>query len=169
MIRTLFIAVFLMLFHQLVFAQNITQTIRGTVIDEDTQLPLIGATVAIVGQETSLGAVTEIDGTFRLPHVPIGRVDLLISYLGYEDKIIPNVEVNSAKEVVLDVQLVEASLGIEEVVVTATEKKGAALNDLAIVGTRSVSAEQTSRYAGGFNDPSKITSNCWCGYLPGWW
>ncbi|MCB0643197.1 MAG: carboxypeptidase-like regulatory domain-containing protein, partial [Phaeodactylibacter sp.] len=143
----------------LVFGQTPTQSIRGTVLDEDTQLPLIGATVVVVNSEPLIGTTTDLDGTFRLEQMPIGRVSLLVSFIGYSDKVLPNIEVNSAKEVVLDIALVEASVEMQEVDVTATQKKGAVLNDLALVSSRSISAEQTSRYAGGFNDPSKITSN----------
>ncbi|MFT4536478.1 MAG: hypothetical protein ACJA1A_002222 [Saprospiraceae bacterium] len=65
---------------------------------------------------------------------------------------------NSAKEITLDVELVESVEEMAEVVVTVTTKRGTALNESTIVSSRSISAEQTSRYAGGFNDPAKITS-----------
>lgn len=61
-------------------------------------------------------------------------------------------EVNSAKESILDIALVESVEALEEVLVTAFTKKRTALNELAMVSARSISAEQTSRYAGGFND-----------------
>jgi len=140
-------------------AQTQTQLIRGTVIDEDTQIPLIGATVSVLNIEPLIGTTSDAEGIFRLEKIPIGRVDLMISYIGYQDKFISNIEVNSAKEIILDIPLVESVETLQEVLITSSSKKGNALNELAIVSARSISAEQTSRYAGGFNDPAKITSN----------
>ncbi len=48
---------------------------------------------------------------------------------------------------------------MEEIVILANQEKGAALNDMAIIGARSISPEETNRYTGGFNDPSRIMSN----------
>lgn len=136
-----------------------TQVIRGTVLDEDTRQPLIGATVSTMDAEPLIGTTTNVEGGFRLEKIPIGRVKLRVSYLGYQEKFLSNLEVNSAKEIILDIGLVESVEELQEVVVTASTRKGTALNELAIVSSRSISAEQTSRYAGGFNDPAKITSN----------
>ncbi len=141
------------------FAQSPSQTIRGVVIDEDTQIPLIGATVTLLNTEPINGTSTDIEGIYRLEDIPIGRVNLMVSYIGYQDKLLSNIEVNSAKEILLDIALVESVETLEEVVVRASNKKGAALNELALVSARSISAEQTSRFAGGFNDPAKITGN----------
>ncbi|MGK0363111.1 MAG: hypothetical protein ACI85O_000153 [Saprospiraceae bacterium] len=139
--------------------QSPSQTIRGVIIDEDTQIPLIGATVTILNSNPVNGTTTDIDGVYRLEGVSLGRVNLAVSYIGYQEKLVPNIELNSAKEIILDIALVESTATLEEVVVTASNKKGAALNESALVSARSISAEQTSRYPGGFNDPAKITGN----------
>jgi len=160
MIRILiFVIAFTLTTNLSLFGQTPTQLIRGTVIDEDTQLPLIGATVSVLDSEPLIGTTSGVEGIFRLEKIPIGRVNLMVSYIGYQDKFISNLEVNSAKEIILDIALVESVETLKEVVVLASTKKGTALNELAIVSARSISAEQTSRYAGGFNDPAKITGN----------
>ena len=140
-------------------SQTLTQTIRGTVLDIDTQLPLIGAEVMVLDTDPVLGTTTDQNGQFRLERVPVGRVNLQLSYIGYEEQTISNLVVNSGKEVVLDVQMQESIIGMQEVVVTASQNKGEALNDMAVLSARSISAEETNRYAGGFNDPSRIVSN----------
>ncbi len=43
--------------------------------------------------------------------------------------------------------------------ITANQNKGEALNDMALLSARSISPEETNRYAGGFNDPSRILAN----------
>ena len=76
---------FLMLNTLMLQAQNITQTIRGTVVDQESKFPLIGVTVILNGTEEITGTTTDIDGKFRLEEVPVGRQSLTFSYLGYEE------------------------------------------------------------------------------------
>lgn len=139
--------------------QQLSQTVRGAVVDADNNLPLPGAQVVIAGSEPVKGAVTDAQGLFRLENVPIGRIGLLVSCLGYEQQNIPNIVVNSGKEVVLHLALRESALNVREVVVRAGQNKGEALNEMAMVSARAISPEETNRYAGGFNDPSRILSN----------
>ena len=89
-----------------------------------------------------------------MKNIPIGRIALKISYLGYETKTIPDIEVNSGKEVVLDLSMQESVLKMDEVVVKAYKNKGEAHNDMAMLSARSISPEETKRYAGGYDDPS---------------
>ncbi|RYF74091.1 MAG: carboxypeptidase-like regulatory domain-containing protein, partial [Cytophagaceae bacterium] len=140
-------------------AQGLSQTVRGTVVDSDSQLPLIGATVLVTGSKPLVGTTTDVNGNFKLTSVPTGRITLLLSYLGYEPKAIPDIVVNSGKEVVLTLSMQESTQKLAAVVVTANQAKGQALNEMALISARSISPEETSRYAGGFNDPSLIMSN----------
>ena len=139
--------------------QGIEQVVRGTVIDEDSQVPLIGAEIVILNSDPILGTTTDVNGQFRLDHVPVGRISLNISYLGYERTVIPNIVVNSGKEVVLEISMIESIIKMDEVTIVAIQNDGRAINDMALISARSVSAEETSRYPGGFNDPSRILSN----------
>ncbi|ELR72018.1 TonB-dependent receptor [Fulvivirga imtechensis AK7] len=141
------------------FGQKLTQTVRGVITDRDSKSPLIGATVVVQGSDPLIGAITDENGTFRLVYVPLGRISLQLSYVGYEPEIISNVIVNSGKEVVLALSMEESAVKMDEIVVTAVRNKGEAVNDMALVSARSISAEETNRYAGGFNDPSRIMSN----------
>jgi hypothetical protein len=147
------------IFASVVFSQNLTQTVRGTIIDTDSKLPLIGAQIVILGTDPLIGTNTDVDGKFRLENIPLGRIALQLSYVGFEDKTIPNIVVNSGKEVVLNLTMEESFETLSEVVVIANKNKGAALNDMSLISARSVSIEQTERYAGSFNDPSRILSN----------
>lgn len=159
MAKSIAASIFTLLFAAHLFGQNLTQTIRGTVLDEDSKMPLIGATAIVLGTNPAMGATTDENGQFRLPNVPIGRVSLQLSYLGYETALLPNIVVTSGKEVVLNLFMQESAVKMAEIVVTSDKNKGEALNDMALISARSVSPEQTNRYAGGFNDPSRILSN----------
>ncbi|MCF8279423.1 MAG: TonB-dependent receptor [Bacteroidales bacterium] len=144
-------------------AQQLSQTVRGTILDADSKLPLIGATIALASNATNggqgIGTVTDENGQFRFENVQIGRVELSLSYVGYENQTVPNIVVNSGKEVVLNLQMQESAVKMTEVTVTASRNKGEALNEMAMISARSISPEETNRYAGGFNDPSRILSN----------
>ena len=139
--------------------QSLTQTVRGNIIDTDNKIPLVGATVVITDSDPRTGTITDGNGNFRFEKVPVGRISLQISYLGYDSKTIPNIVVNSGKEVVLNLSMEESVVNLDEVVVKPKRNNGEALNEMALVSGRSVSLEQTERYAGSFNDPSRIVSN----------
>lgn len=146
------------LFSHMLVSQPLTQTVRGSLFDVDSNSPLIGATVIVLGTEPVVGTLSQANGTFRFDNIPLGRISLRVSYIGYEDKIIPNVEVNSGKEVILNLYLQESAVKLDEVVIKAYENEGEAINDMAIISSRSISPEKTERFAGGFNDPSRIVS-----------
>lgn len=61
---------------------NAQKTITGTVKDNSTNEPLIGATVLVDG--TTIGTATDIDGNYTLS-VPLSASRLTISYVGYSD------------------------------------------------------------------------------------
>lgn len=139
--------------------EQLTQTIRGTVLDQDSREPAFGAHVVVLGTETFLGATTELDGTFRIPNVPVGRIDLKISYLGYEDRMLSNLLVGAGKELILNVDMVESVTELAAVKITATKDKTEVLNEMATVSARQFSVEETKRYAGSFNDPARMVSS----------
>ncbi|MFY0600118.1 MAG: carboxypeptidase-like regulatory domain-containing protein [Cyclobacteriaceae bacterium] len=138
---------------------GLTQTVRGQILDIDSQTPLIGATVLIAGTNPPIGAITDIDGNFRLQKVPVGRVNLALSYVGYKNKTVSNVVINSGKEVVLELGMQESAVKMKELIITASDNKGETINDMVMVSGRSVSTEETSRYAGAFSDPSRILAS----------
>ncbi|MFY0672749.1 MAG: TonB-dependent receptor [Bacteroidia bacterium] len=153
----LFIA--LSLFSHAKSNENLTQTIRGKVIDADTKAPLIGVNVVVLESEPFIGSSTDVNGNFRLDQVAVGRVNLKLSLMGYEDKLMPNLLLSSAKELVLNIELTEAVTQINEVEITGKKHKAETLNEMALSSVRNFSVEETSRYAGTFNDPARMASN----------
>lgn len=138
------------------YSQKLTQSIRGTVIDQESKTPIIGATILIVGSDPLLGSSSRADGTFEIRDVPVGRHTLKISSIGYEDAIIPELLLGSGKEVVLTIHLQEAYTSLQEITVTAEPEKGQPLNEMATVSARSFTVEETQRYAASLNDPGRM-------------
>ena len=95
------------------FAQGIT--VKGVVIDE-TDIPLIGATVQVKGGQA--GAATDLDGNFTL--TVNKNATLVVSYIGY---LTQEVKVQGKNQ--LTIKLVPDSKTLDEVVVVGygTQKK----------------------------------------------
>lgn len=139
-------------------AQEITQTIKGKITDTDSKTPLIGANVIVIGTDPVLGAGTDIDGNYKIENVPVGRVTLKITSLGYEEQTIPNILVGSGKEVVLNIPLAESVQKLEDVTVTAKGHKAEVINQMTTVSAVSFSVEETNRFSGSLNDPARMVS-----------
>lgn len=140
------------------FAQAQTQTVRGVVRDQDAQMTLPGVNVIVVGSEPMLGASTDVDGRFKITNVPLGRITLRISAVGYEERVIPNILVEAGKETVLDVDVVESFFETEAIEIVANDNKNQPLNEMAVLSAQTFSVEETQRYAGALNDPSRMAS-----------
>lgn len=136
-----------------------TQTIRGTITDAQSDFPLIGANVIVVGSDPIMGATADADGYFKIPNVPVGRVDLKITYIGYQERFLPNILVTAGKEVVLELELQESVLTAEEIVITAEDKEQVAENEAVLLSVQSFDIEQTNRYAGSRGDPARMATN----------
>lgn len=152
------ILVFQLAFSLSGFSQNLTQTIKGMVSDLDSQVPLPGATVMVIGTDPVLGTVTDADGNFRLTGIPVGRYSLKFSYVGYEPTIRSEVLVLSGKEVILQVFMKESVVNVQQVEVKAYSNKEQATNAMAMISARQLTMEEASRYAGGIDDPSRLAS-----------
>lgn len=145
-----------MLMPALVLAQR-NQTIKGTVVDAETKQPLVGATVFVETPEM-IGASTDIDGKYHLQNVPVGRVEVKCTYIGYEPWTSGLVTLTSGKEMTIDIALEESVNMTKEVTVVATQD-GRPRNEMMTVSARSFSIKETQRFAGSINDPGRVALN----------
>lgn len=122
------------------------RTITGTVIDELTKEPLIGAVVQVKGSE-QIGVVTDMDGKYTLNNVT-SRTVLLISYLGYRSK-----EVEVGNLAVVNIVMLPQSEELDEVVIVGagTQKKVSVTGSISTVSgltLRTPSSSLTNNLAG---------------------
>jgi len=75
---TLLVLLLLLLSQSFLFAQ--VGVVRGTVMDKNTEEPLVGANIIVKG--TSIGAATDLEGKFIIRNIPVGSQTLTISYIG---------------------------------------------------------------------------------------
>ena len=107
-------ALFLFFFSGFVgFAQQ--STVTGTVLDEQNN-PMPYASVEV--QKTTIGATADINGKFAVTGVPVGKQTIVISFLGYQTKLLP-VTVETGKTIDLKVKMDPVAIQGKEVVITA--------------------------------------------------
>ena len=143
----------------ILFSQNYSQTIRGRVIDADTELPLPEATIVITDITPQKGTTSDANGEFYFNDIPIGRHNLALTFIGYNSVSIKNLSLGSAKELVLNIRMQEKITNLKEITVNAHARKDMPINDMAMISARSFTVEETERYAGSLGDPARMASN----------
>ena len=133
------------------------QTLRGVVNDRASGHPIPYATIQLT-DIPGLGMMGDSLGRFALPKVPVGRHSVQASFMGYEPATVREILVTSAKEVYLEIALLESVNELSEVVVHA-HNRNEAMNKMAVAGARMLSVEEASRYAGGFDDPARLVAS----------
>lgn len=146
-------------------SQNFKQTISGYVYDSFTDTPIPGATIIIEKDSVTVAIATDLSGFFIFKNMPIGKYVLTASYIGYETNVVPNLSLTSGKSVNTIIQLSEATHTIETVTINAHKDKAEALNEMAVIGARSFTLDETTRYAGSYGDPARMAMN-YAGVLP---
>jgi len=137
---------------------QIAQFFKGKIIDKESKAPLVGANIILLNSNSAIGAVTDLDGYFKIV-VPVGRISLKVTYVGYEDALIPEMEIIAGKEIFLNIEMRENVSNLQEVVVKAKVDKAKSLNSMATISARMISSEDANRYAAGYSDPARMVSS----------
>lgn len=135
-----------------------TQKVRGRVVDAESKQPLAGVLV-ITKSNNQLNGMTDGDGYFTINNVPVGRQSFLFQYMGFEPATVTEVMVTTGKELELNMSLTESLNKMKEVTVSATKEEGKPLNEFATISARSISVEESKRYAASFADPGRMAQN----------
>jgi len=134
-------------------AQTRIGVIKGQVVDQATQSPLVGVNVIVIG--TQLGASTDVEGNFSVIQVPVGNYSVQFSYLGYETSTRTDVIVRSQRITFVHADLPATTFQGDDVTITAgyfTE------NDERRVSVTTFSSEEIRRSPGSAGDVSRIIS-----------
>ena len=138
---------------------QIVQNVKGSVVDNESQYPLVGAKVQVLSSDTSFikRTVTDVNGNFTIYDVPLGKHDIIITYSFYQDKK-TSIIVDSGKETVVNIKLSEDITTTEEIEVVG-RKSGEVINEMATVSALQFSVEETDRFAGSRGEPARMASN----------
>lgn len=94
-----------------------TQTLRGRIVDKESNYPLAGATVQVT--DASLGGLTDTSGVYRIAGVPVGRRTVRVTLVGYKDVLLNNIIIDAGRETILNVELEETMRQLAAVTVKA--------------------------------------------------
>ena len=126
-------------------------TIKGTVSDQESGEFLLFCNVTVPGSDPIIGAQTDLDGVYELKVEP-GIHSIEITYVGYANKTITDIEVKEGEVVIMDVLMGNNAidLGVEIIVkAEAIERNEIALLNLQKKSTTiqdGISSQEISRF-----------------------
>jgi len=126
----------------LIFGQSLHNlgTIRGIILDDATLQPIPFCNVYI--KEINKGSVTDEEGKFSIEKIPEGKYTLFVSYLGYEEKTIPELNILPNRTSYIEVKLIENTQILDNVEIKTYKYEK--LKSMPI-GTYSLSREEIYR------------------------
>jgi len=139
--------------------QVLYSSIKGIILDKQSLSPLPGATIIIIDSNPLIGTVSDNTGHFKLDHIPIGKYQIRVSFVGYTSFESDPLIISSSKETVITVRLLEVILKAGEVEIKSDYKKYDVINKMATVSVRSFSVDETFRFPGSYNDPARMAAN----------
>ena len=131
------------------FGADITDVdVKGRVKDRQSQEPLIGATVKVVG--SNVAAVTDIDGNFQLSGLKDGIYDIEIKYIGYKTAVKRQVKIEDNKITTLDFEMESDNrqlAGVEVVAKANRESENVTMMEQkrSIIAVQTIGAQELSR------------------------
>lgn len=138
-----------------VYAQN--GSLRGEVIDAKTGEAIIGVTVRL--ENTSLGAITNLEGKYFITNIPPKSYNVNAAYIGYATQTKFNIVIRSEGNPDVNFKLEESSTSLGEIVVRSNPFEKVSATPLSI---QKLSQEEVAAYPGGNNDIAKVVQS-----LPG--
>ncbi|WP_264522997.1 TonB-dependent receptor [Flavobacterium sp. N502536] len=135
-----------------------TGTVKGKIIDKQSEKPLIGVVIFLIGDEKK-NATSDADGNFKLANVPLGRQSLSFSFQGYENTSVSDLDITTGKDNLLTVSMIEKFNTLDEIIVSSGSNKAKPINKMALVSTKQFTTEEVNRYAGGRSDVARLVSN----------
>jgi hypothetical protein len=139
-------------------AQDFKQTVKGRVVDGQSQSPIAGVLVEVLDSGNHVLGIDSTDdkGYYSIPSIPTGRIGIRIVTMSYMEYSLFNIIHNSGKETVLDVELFEK---VNELKGAGVKAKRNLNNSNISLSAKSFDIEDTRRYAGSRNDPARMASN----------
>lgn len=97
-----------------------TGAVKGRVVSKETGAPIEDATAFLIGA-TRLSAFTNKDGAFEFERVPEGKLEVIISRIGFQTEK-REIVVRANQTTRVDIGLTQKGLRVAEIVVTAKEE-----------------------------------------------
>ncbi|SDW08955.1 Outer membrane receptor proteins, mostly Fe transport [Lutibacter oricola] len=103
-------------------AQN--GTVSGSIVDATSKENIPFATLVLKSSKTTKGVSSDFDGNFIFEKIPAGNYQLKISYIGFTDKVIENINVSKNKPTISlgKILLAVGTEALKEVEITGVNK-----------------------------------------------
>lgn len=137
---------------------QLTQTVKGRVMDKVTGIGLPGAIVQMRSNGLNKVTTANNDGYYKLTEVPVGRQAFLFTYTGYRPVPMTDIIITSGKEVVLNVEMEESAVEMAEVEIKASGDTDV-VSTMQMANMKTFSLEETERYPGTRQDPARMAQN----------
>jgi TonB-dependent SusC/RagA subfamily outer membrane receptor len=112
--KLIFFPLFALVLPLVVHAQSQTSALNGTITDSESGEALVGASIFI--EELNRGAVSDLNGEYRLENLLPGTYSVRFSFIGYIT-IVEDITLQQGDNL-FDVQMSVDAAGLEEIVVT---------------------------------------------------
>jgi hypothetical protein len=132
----LFSLLLLLLIPGILFAQS--GKIHGKVLDAKTKEPLVGANIVV--SNSTMGATTDIEGSFVILNVQVGTYSVKATYVGYQSVMITNVRVNAELTTQADFNMSSEDVQVQAVEIIAERPliNKSATNAISIVDNENI-------------------------------
>lgn len=130
---------------------SLAGVIQGKIFDEINNEPITGANIKV--QNLSTGAVSDLDGFFKIENLPTGLYNISVSYIGYAPVNIYEIQVTEAIPAIVNIPLKESGLELSTTEVTASAFRK---NAESPVSLNSIGVNEIQRSPGGNRDISKV-------------
>lgn len=135
--------------------------ISGTVKNKSTLVPLEYANVLLLDVDNNQvkSTFTGSCGCFWFPNLKVGRYQVKASMIGFMPTLSDYLVVSSSGESRSDLFLNEGAEEMNEVTVVVTHSRNNTQNIMSLAGGRTLSIEEANRFAGNFDDPTRLASS----------
>ena len=133
-------------------AQEITQTLRGRIVETVSGKPVQDAVVAL--KNTQMSVLADTEGWFTMGKIAVGRYQLTVSSVGFQTLILTDVLVESGKETVLEMAVQTAQTALDTFVLVAQSPDKSRIS----YPTISVIEKLRFQYPATFADPARYAS-----------
>lgn len=144
--------IILLIFTSISYCQSLG-SMMGTVKDQDTQELLPGALIELIGSDK--GAVTDLEGSFRITGIPVGSYNVLVSFLGYSKLERFNIVITSGNTSQVNFELIRDSKLLDEIVFKESKSIQIATPETPL-SIQNLSVEEIKTNPGGNFDISRV-------------
>ena len=147
--KKVLILTFILALPLLAFAQK--GTIKGRVFNAKSNEPIEFANILVQG--TTIGSTSDLDGNYIFTGITPGFYRLVVSFVGFETAVSPEIQVQGNQTTFVDIPVTESALQIKEVVVRQNLNLKRIESPISVL---SIGVQEIEKSAGANRDVSKV-------------